>query len=417
MEMKSRGLKAGPFAELISRSAFITPWTQPLLSCARRDRLEGRTASNRPREGRFRCKLKTCCKCQEKAGIRAGKRAWALISAATDEKPDRNHISAMNVNYEERDLRGFNLRLRNALRRLNVKYTGEYAVSLNGVLHTHFIAVHPDLSREELDQALKEVFPEDRAVVPKELNPEQSIEQAVKNVIQYAGMPPVKKGDRRDHPGLWNPDGLVRYLMLDSQVQGARRLEGGFSLSEKAKAKPILSETNARYRKPKRRMPSIVLEKLKRSAPTPLDSERPLGVPTDLPSLVRKECVEGTEELVGRGVPVGGDAVSPPPDRSVRAEARVGLSLAIEGPVRGLPSLGAAEIASVGQTRPHGGVLVGVEKVDDGLPHAGPVGRGLRSQPLQDIATWSFWTTKGAAEVNLTPGLPAEPAKVTETKG
>jgi hypothetical protein len=51
MEMKSRGLKAGPFAELISRSAFITPWTEPLLSCARRDRLEGRTASNRPREG------------------------------------------------------------------------------------------------------------------------------------------------------------------------------------------------------------------------------------------------------------------------------------------------------------------------------------------------------------------------------
>jgi len=322
----------------------------------------------------------------------------------------------MNVNYEERDLRGFNRRLKNALRRLNVKYTGEYAVSLNGVLHTHFIAVHPDQSREELDQALKEVFPEDRAVVPKELNPEQSIEQAVKNVIQYASMPPVKKGDRRDHPGLWNPDGLVRYLMLDSQVKGSRRLEGGFSLGDKAEAKRILSETNARYRKPKRRMTSIVLEKLKRSTPTPLDSELPLRVPTDLSSLVRKECVEGTEELVGRGVPVGGDAVSPPPDRSVRAEARVGLSLAIEEPVRGLPSLGAAEIASVGQTRPHGGVLVGVEKVDDGLPHGGPVGRGLRSEPLH-IAGWSFWATKGAAEVSLTPGLPAEPAKVTETKG
>jgi len=136
----------------------------------------------------------------------------------------------MNVNYEERDLRGFNRRLKNALRRLNVKYTGEYAVSLNGVLHTHFIALHPDQTREELGQALKEVFIRDRAVVPKELNPEQSIEQAVKNVIQYAGMPPVKKGDRRDHPGLWNPDGLVRYLMLDSQVKESRRLEGGFSL-------------------------------------------------------------------------------------------------------------------------------------------------------------------------------------------
>jgi hypothetical protein len=158
-----------------------------------------------------------------------------------------------------------------------------------------------------------------------------------------------------------------------------------------------------------------VLEKLKRSTPIPLDSELPLRVPTGLAALVRKECVEGTEELVGRGA-CRGDAVSPPPDRSVRAEARVGLSLAIEEPVRGLPSLGAAEIASVGQTRPHGGVLVGVEKVDDGLLHAGPVGRGLRSEPLH-ISGWSFWATKGAAEVSLTPGLPAEPAKVTETKG
>jgi hypothetical protein len=227
----------------------------------------------------------------------------------------------------------------------------------------------------------------------------------------------VKKDDRRDHPGLWNPDGLVRYLMLDSQVQGSRRLEGGFSLSEKAKAKLILSETNARYRKPKRRMTSVVLEKLKRSTPTPLGSERFIRVPGDLSSLVRKECVEGTEELAGRGALSGRfNADSPPSDRSVRAEARVGLSLAIEGPVRGLPSLGAAEIASVGQTRPHGGVLVGAEKVDDGLPHAGPVGRGLHSGPLQDIAG-SFWATKGAAKVSLTPGLPAEPAKVTETKG
>jgi hypothetical protein len=163
-----------------------------------------------------------------------------------------------------------------------------------------------------LDQALKEVFSEDRAVVPKELNPEQSIEQAVKNVIQYAGIPPVKKGDRRDHPGMWNPDGLVRYLILDSQVKGSRRLEGGFSLGDKGKAKLILSEANARYRKPKRRMSSIVLEKLKRSTPTPLDSELPVRVPYDLSSLLRKECIEGTEELVGRGVPVGGDAVSPP---------------------------------------------------------------------------------------------------------
>jgi hypothetical protein len=193
----------------------------------------------------------------------------------------------MNVNYEERDLRRFNRRLKNALRRLNVKYTGEYAVSLNGVLHTHFIAVHPDQPREELDQALKEVFPEDRAVVPKELNPEQSIEQAVNNVIQYAGMPPVKKGDRRDHPGLWNPDGLVRYLMLDSQVKGSRRLEGGFSVCDKAKAKLILNETNARYRRPKRRMTSIVLEKLRRSTPTPFDSELPLRVPTSSPSFVK----------------------------------------------------------------------------------------------------------------------------------
>jgi hypothetical protein len=301
MEMKSRGLKAGPFAELICRSAIITPWMEPLLSCARRDRLEGRTASNRPREGRFRCKLKTCCKCQEKAGIRAGKRAWALISAATDGKPDRRHISAMTVNYEERDLRGLNRRLKNALRRLNVKYTGEYAVSLNGVLHTHFIAVHPDQTREELDQALKDVFIRNRAVVVTELDPKQSIEQAVKNVIQYAGMPPVKKDDRRDHPRLWNPDGLVRYLMLDSQVKGSRRLEGGFSLSDKANAKLILSEANARYRKPKRRMTSIVLEKLRRSTPTPLDSELYLGVSSNLPSLVGKECVEGSEELVGRG--------------------------------------------------------------------------------------------------------------------
>jgi hypothetical protein len=182
-----------------------------------------------------------------------------------------------------------------------VKYTGVYAVSLNGVLHTHFIALHPAQTREELDQALKEVFMRDRAVVVTELDPKQSIEQAVKNVIQYAGMPPVKKGDRRDHPGLWNPDGLVRYLMLDSQVQGSRRLEGGFSLSEKAKAKLILSETNARYRKPKRRMTSIVLEKLKRSIPTSLNSELPLRVPTFPPSLVRKECVEATEELVCRG--------------------------------------------------------------------------------------------------------------------
>jgi hypothetical protein len=100
--------------------------------------------------------------------------------------------------------------------------------------------------------------------------------------------------------------------MLDSQIHGSRRLEGGFSLSEKAEAKLILSETNARYRKPKRRMTSIVLEKLRRATPTPLDSELSLRVPGDVASLVRKECVEGTEELVGRGVPVGGDADSPP---------------------------------------------------------------------------------------------------------
>jgi hypothetical protein len=50
------------------------------------------------------------------------------------------------------------------------------------------------------------------------------------------------------------------------------------------------------------------------------------------------------------------------------------------------------------------------------LLHAAPVGRGLRSEPLH-ISGWSFWATKGAAEVSLTPGLPAEPAKVTETKG
>jgi len=252
LEMKSRGRKAGPFAELITRTAYLTPWTEPLLACARGDRLEGRTASNRPREGRYNCRLKTCCKCQEKAGIRAGKRAWSLINAATDGKVDRNFISAVHVNYEERDLRGFNRLLKNALRRLNVKYTGEYAVSLDGSLHTHFIALHSDQTREELEQALKEVFPEDRSVVVDELKQRQSTEEAVRNVIQYAGTPPVKKGDRRDHFRLWNPDGLVRYLILDAQVQGSRKLEGMFTLSDKAKAK----ELRRAMKKPMRKIAS-----------------------------------------------------------------------------------------------------------------------------------------------------------------
>jgi hypothetical protein len=100
-------------------------------------------------------------------------------------------------------------------------------------------------------------------VVCEELNPEQDVETAVRNCIQYAWMPPVKKRDRRNHLKSWNAAGLIQYLLREEEVTGSRKSQGGFTQAERKQAEIILKNLKKPYRRTKNPMVEEIKESLR----------------------------------------------------------------------------------------------------------------------------------------------------------
>jgi len=232
--------------ELVSRSSLAAPiliarWN----TCG--SPIRGRTATGRERKGlQHRCGLTCCHRCQNRAGIAAGKRTWSLMSAAQNEMPDRNLMSAITIDADDRNLHGFARRLKLFMRRHGLNYSGEFSVSLPGLMRVHVVVLHPTLTRLALTGLLKEQFGPYPIVNVKVPDKTKTLEQAVRGWVQYAHVP-VKNKDFIHHPELRTQDGLAGFVMLDTRVVEERRLEGGFSLDDKAKAARIRKIQKSKY--------------------------------------------------------------------------------------------------------------------------------------------------------------------------
>jgi len=157
--------------------------------------------------------------------------------------PIREQMSAVTINAPDLDLSGFKRAVRNFMIRHGLKWTGEYSVSLAGMLHVHVLVIHPRLTGLGLKGLLVAEFGAYPWINVKELRLTKRVkgehvpseEDAVRGWIQYAHVP-FKMKDFRNHPELKNADGINRFLEWDASVHGDRRCEGGFTLDEKASA-------------------------------------------------------------------------------------------------------------------------------------------------------------------------------------
>jgi len=158
--------------------------------------------------------------------------------------PDRRLMSAVTINAEDRDLHRFKRAVRRFMRKHSLKYTGEYSVSLAGLLHVHVAVLHGDMGGLMLRRLLQDQFGKYPVINVKPLPVTRkvggvvkmvTIEEAVRGWIQYAHVP-LKNKDFKNHPEVRNPEGLAQFIEWDSAVLGDRRCEGGFTLEEKASA-------------------------------------------------------------------------------------------------------------------------------------------------------------------------------------
>jgi len=213
-----------------------------LATCGKPNR--GATGTGGQKKGLMSCKSTSCFRCQARAGKRAGTRSWSLVVAGSSGVPVREQMSAVTINAPDRNLSGFKRAVRNFMIRHGLKWTGEYSVSLAGMLHVHVLAVHPHLSGLALRSLLVTEFGAYPWINVKKLALVKKVkgeyvpvteEDAVRGWIQYAHVP-IKMKDFRNHPDLKNADWVCQFLEWDASVHGDRRCEGGFTLEEKASA-------------------------------------------------------------------------------------------------------------------------------------------------------------------------------------
>jgi hypothetical protein len=219
--------------ELISRASRRPDQVQTLGTCG--SPIRGRTASGAERKGLTRCGLTSCFRCQVLAGKQAGNRSWSLVLAGSGGICIRQQISSVTVNAEDRNLPRFKRAVRNFMLRHGLKWTGEYSVSLAGMLHVHVCVLHPEMSGLTLRGLLQDQFGSYPRINVKSLPLTKTIENAVRGWIQYAHVP-FKNKDFKNHPELRTPEGIAQFLEWDAAVLGDRRCEGGFTLEEKASA-------------------------------------------------------------------------------------------------------------------------------------------------------------------------------------
>jgi hypothetical protein len=229
-------------AELVSRASSPPAEQDRLRTCA--SPIRGRTASGRERKGLSRCGSTSCFRCQSLAGKQAATRAWSLLLAGMNGIPDRSLMSSVTINAEHRDLPRFKRAVRKFMRKHSLKWSGEYSVSLAGMLHVHVTILHPGMSGLTLRGLLQSEFGPYPVINVKRLPVTRkvggtvetvSVEDAVRGWIQYAHVP-FKNRDFIRHPELKTPEGLAQFVEWDSAVLGDRRCEGGFTLEQKASA-------------------------------------------------------------------------------------------------------------------------------------------------------------------------------------
>jgi hypothetical protein len=225
------------FAELLTRSSLDVAGVVAQLDGCRKP-IRGLTATGRQRKGLTRCRHTVCSSCQVWAGKREGIWSWSLIGAASNEMPERNAVSFVSVNAPDRNLRRFNRRIKLVMRRLGLRYTGQYAVSLNGMLHVHMSVLHPGMTLFKVDAALKREFGPYPAVLCKPFYEDQEVQDAVRNVSQYAPIP-IKQKDFVKQQHLMTPDAMAQYVLWDAEVTGSRRVQGGFTKEERDRAHRI----------------------------------------------------------------------------------------------------------------------------------------------------------------------------------
>lgn len=213
-----------------------------LATCGQPNR--GLTGTGGQKKGLMSCKSTSCFRCQVRAGKLAGTRSWSLVVAGSNGVPVREQMSAVTVNAPDRNLSGFKRAVRNFMIRHGLKWSGEYSVSLAGMLHVHILVIHPHLTRPALRSQLVNEFGGYPWINVKKLRLVKKVkgehvpmteEDAVRGWIQYAHVP-FKMKDFRNHPELKNADGIDQFLEWDAGVHGDRRCEGGFTLDEKASA-------------------------------------------------------------------------------------------------------------------------------------------------------------------------------------
>lgn len=262
VERNSRGRKAGPMRELLTRTAILLP--EParsrLLACG--NPIRGRTERGGLRKGRFRCGLTSCSSCQERAAKKASVRAWSLIQSVAGPEPDRKQISFVTVNSADRDLPGFKKRVRAWMRKMECKAVAYYSVSLNGMLHTHMVVWHPSRTRLELKREAYQEFGRFPVVMACQFKKKQPIQDGVMKVISYSYMP-VKAKDFRRQPHLRNADSLAMFVVWDAFVTGKRYVEIGFSREERGRAELIRDGLKVSAKKPKKRKSGLILAKLR----------------------------------------------------------------------------------------------------------------------------------------------------------
>jgi hypothetical protein len=225
--------RSGLMVELISRASAPPDQVQLLSTCGKPNR--GRTESGAEKKGLTRCGSTSCFWCQVRAGKQAATRSWSLVLAGSDGIPIRKLISSVTINAEDRNLPRFKKQVRNFMLRYRLKWTGEYSISLAGLLHVHVTVLHPEMSGLTLRGLLQDQFGSYPRINVKGLSLTKTIEDAVRGWIQYAHVP-FKNKDLIRHPTLRTPEGIAQFIEWDSAVLGDRRCEGGFTLEQKASA-------------------------------------------------------------------------------------------------------------------------------------------------------------------------------------
>jgi hypothetical protein len=239
------------------------------------------------RPGRYHCGLRCCPACQTSKSGKAKARSVALVVAATNATPDHDEVFLATIDAPKgQSLKEFRTKLTRAQRVLGFKCTGWFHVGLTGNLHCHVSMIYAQ-GRHDLWGRLRDLklFPH----VCLETFEQAYVLEGVEETTGY-GVDPIHGRDA-DSPGsreLWTPEGITNWVVAMERHKGLRKLELGFTRSERANARTWSIKGKS---KKKAERKSILLTKLRqdrfnvfvesKKAPVVLNSRSANGVDHD----------------------------------------------------------------------------------------------------------------------------------------